>query len=372
MTLPLASKLDGLVDEILEAWGEYAAIDKNKRLGETMQGLIQLIASYCRERDWPNAQRCCETACSIFDSGLDQRGGRMDMDAELSRGAVEFYSATTLVGQNKIDVAFSHYQTSSDKFASRFQWMPVAVIWFNVGRIYGFKEEWSKAMWAFQRSLNALDSVGQNLKADELEEKVKVEFLKAKDGLAREFRAPSKPTGKVDETPEETKLGIRKLYIVQKITAGDPKATIDSIVEANLTEENVLDTIKLDTNHLKGAHLGLLVEGQSMIEGGMLDGDYVFIRLGKKAENGDVVAVSINHDGEFETVLKKYFKEDNPRPHHRLQPMNSAIPPIIVVPSDSDSKIIESAYANRRIPVTIMIGEIEVIGRVVALWRNAD
>lgn len=70
----------------------------------------------------------------------------------------------------------------------------------------------------------------------------------------------------------------------------------------------------------------LQVKGQSMIEDGILDGDYVVIQEKEVPSNGEVVVALVNGS---EATLKRYYKEKG---HIRLQPANSSMEPIIVKP----------------------------------------
>ena len=67
----------------------------------------------------------------------------------------------------------------------------------------------------------------------------------------------------------------------------------------------------------------LKVTGESMIEAGILHGDYVVIRTQPTAEDGDIVVALLNG----ETTLKRFFKEDG---KIRLKAENSAMSDIIV------------------------------------------
>jgi len=70
----------------------------------------------------------------------------------------------------------------------------------------------------------------------------------------------------------------------------------------------------------------LQVKGDSMIEEGIFEGDYVVIQEKEVPSNGDMVVALIN-DGE--ATLKRYYKEKG---HIRLQPSNAAYEPIMVEP----------------------------------------
>lgn len=91
-----------------------------------------------------------------------------------------------------------------------------------------------------------------------------------------------------------------------------------------LAEQNVTDRISLPTEIVgDSASFLLSVRGDSMVEIGINDGDYVVVRQQQTANNGDIV-VAIVDDG---ATVKRFFKEAD---HIRLQPENSTMEPIIV------------------------------------------
>jgi len=67
----------------------------------------------------------------------------------------------------------------------------------------------------------------------------------------------------------------------------------------------------------------LEVEGQSMIEAGILDGDFVVVRKQENADDGDIVVALI----ESKATLKRLYREDG---GVRLEPANQAMAPIHV------------------------------------------
>ena len=68
----------------------------------------------------------------------------------------------------------------------------------------------------------------------------------------------------------------------------------------------------------------LLVDGESMIEAGILDGDIVIVEKCNTARNGQIVVAMTD---ENEVTLKTFYKEKD---HFRLQPENSTMQPIIL------------------------------------------
>ena len=67
----------------------------------------------------------------------------------------------------------------------------------------------------------------------------------------------------------------------------------------------------------------LTVRGESMIEAGILDGDYILVKKQNTANNGEIVVALIGD----EATVKTFYKEKD---HIRLQPENSTMDPIIV------------------------------------------
>ena len=106
-----------------------------------------------------------------------------------------------------------------------------------------------------------------------------------------------------------------------------------------LAEENITDTISLPVDIVgDSASFLLSVHGDSMIEAGINDGDYIVVREQSTANNGDIVVALID-DG---ATVKRFYRE---RDHIRLQPENSSMDPILVT-------------------------ECSIVGKVVALFRR--
>lgn len=119
-----------------------------------------------------------------------------------------------------------------------------------------------------------------------------------------------------DNLPEESFSQVRNIVqvpLVGNVAAGEPI----------LAEENITDTITLPTEIVGDAPSFMLsVRGESMIEAGINDGDFVVVKEQPVALNGDIV-VAIIDDG---ATVKRFFRE---RDHIRLQPENSSMDPII-------------------------------------------
>ena len=116
--------------------------------------------------------------------------------------------------------------------------------------------------------------------------------------------------------------------VLGRVTAGLP-----ILAEENLDEYVAIPEIMLGD----GEHFILLVRGDSMIEAGILDGDYIVVKKCSDALNGEIVVAMIDDSA----TVKRFYKEDG---HFRLQPENSSMDPI---------------YAD----------EVTVLGKVVSLYR---
>jgi len=102
--------------------------------------------------------------------------------------------------------------------------------------------------------------------------------------------------------------------VIGKITAGAPILAV----------ENITDTFPIPIDFVGNSESFMLtVRGESMIEAGILDGDYILVKRQENANNGEIVVVLI----EDEATVKTFYKEKD---HIRLQPENSTMDPIIV------------------------------------------
>ena len=102
--------------------------------------------------------------------------------------------------------------------------------------------------------------------------------------------------------------------IIGKITAGAPILAV----------ENITDTFPIPLEFVGNSQsFMLMVRGESMIEAGILDGDFILVRRQNVAENGQIIVALIDE----EATVKTFYKEKD---YIRLQPENSTMEPIIV------------------------------------------
>lgn len=129
-------------------------------------------------------------------------------------------------------------------------------------------------------------------------------------------RDPTKSrTIEILDSVNEINQEIISIPVIGQITAGEPI----------LAQQNIEEYIPLPTNLVKGNDNFILkVKGESMINAGILNNDYVIVDRTNYADNSQIVVALIN--GEHATV-KRFFKEGN---MVRLQPENEFMDPLIL------------------------------------------
>jgi repressor LexA len=135
-------------------------------------------------------------------------------------------------------------------------------------------------------------------------------YLHREDLKSRALR-PIVSTGQTVEVP-----------ILGRVAAGQPLLAV----------RNYEDTVKVDRFFIGQNRevFALRVKGESMIEDGIFDGDYVFVRKQLQANSGETVVVMIND----EATCKRYYPEGETI---RFQPANAAMEPILVRKRDFKS-----------------------------------
>jgi len=124
-----------------------------------------------------------------------------------------------------------------------------------------------------------------------------------------------------DFTPEKSfsDLDVVEIGVYGSVAAGMPALAI----------EHREETLYVDRCMIPGAGqvFALRVSGESMIEDGILPGDYIFVRKQLTVRNGEIAVVMVDGD----CTVKRFFREGD---RIRLQPANSTMEPIYVAASD--------------------------------------
>jgi len=142
---------------------------------------------------------------------------------------------------------------------------------------------------------------------------------------------------KGDVVPVEEMDDMIDVPVLGKIAAGQPILAL----------EHQEDSVRIDRSFLGKNRdvFGLRVVGESMIEDGIHDGDFIFVKKQRTAARGAIVVALIDD----EATVKRYYPEGD---RIRFQPSNSAMQPIYVLASD--------------------FRETQILGVVVGIYRRMD
>lgn len=124
--------------------------------------------------------------------------------------------------------------------------------------------------------------------------------------------------------------GVRQIPVYGEIAAG---ATREA-------EQIKLGTVVVSDSEQKGASFALRVVGNSMVEAGILEGDFVIVERGARIQNGDIVVALLNG----ETTVKRYQKKGKS---------------VWLVPENKEMS-----------PIVVTTGDLEIQGKVVGLQRR--
>jgi repressor LexA len=170
--------------------------------------------------------------------------------------------------------------------------------------------------------------------ADHLKALKRKGYLTQQDMKSRTLRPTGSRRGGTVRALVPAGTGV-SIPLLGRVAAGEPI----------LAEESAEGAVVVDS-FLVGDYrklFALKVVGDSMIEDGILDGDYIFVRKRATADPGDIVVVLIDE----EATVKRYYPEGD---EVRLQPANAAMEPIILRKKDFKQTMI--------------------IGRVVGVYRK--
>ncbi|MBT8493516.1 MAG: transcriptional repressor LexA [Deltaproteobacteria bacterium] len=181
--------------------------------------------------------------------------------------------------------------------------------------------------------IKSTNGVNDHLKALEKKGYLRREDLKSR--ALRPVTPGGKGIGNVIPLAEPANGEQIDIPIVGQVAAGAPLLAV----------ENVEDTVRVD-RFFVGNHqsvFGLRIVGESMIDDGIHNGDYVFVKKTSSANKGDIVVAMI----EGEATVKRYYPEGD---RIRFQPANETMEPIYVHKSEFKS--------------------VDIIGIVVGVYRR--
>ena len=145
-----------------------------------------------------------------------------------------------------------------------------------------------------------------------------------KNGYIR--RDPTKPRAIeiIDDTFNLTRREMVNVPMVGHVAAGEPI----------LAEQNISNYFPIPMEFMPNNDTFMLtVKGESMINAGIFDGDYVLVEQCNTARNGDMVVALVDDSA----TVKTFYKEEG---YYRLQPENDSMDPIIVLECQILGKVI--------------------------------
>jgi repressor LexA len=149
--------------------------------------------------------------------------------------------------------------------------------------------------------------------------------IKALEDKGLVKKDPSKPRTvlPVDMMPAagskttEDDINTVSLPVIGQVAAGEPI----------LAEQNIVDQFPMPARFVgPGNNFILTVHGDSMVNVGINDGDYLIVQESHEASNGEIVVALVNDGFESGATVKRFYKESD---HIRLQPENDFMDPII-------------------------------------------
>lgn len=144
-------------------------------------------------------------------------------------------------------------------------------------------------------------------------------------------RDPTKPRAIeiCDDNFQMLRTETASLPVVGRVAAGEPI----------LAEQNIESYFPVPAEYVpRGESFVLKVHGTSMINAGIMDGDYIFVNSCRNAENGEIIVALIDDSA----TVKRFYKEEG---HIRLQPENDEMEPIIV----EDCQILGKVFGVYRV-----------------------
>lgn len=148
-------------------------------------------------------------------------------------------------------------------------------------------------------------------------------------------RDPTKPRAieilELSDMEQANRDTARYVPVIGKVTAGVPITAIENIEEYT--------PVPSSSTNLNDNVFVLIVEGESMINAGIHDGDRVIVKQQNTADNGEIVVAMTEDD---EATVKRFYKEKD---HFRLQPENDMLEPL-------------------------RIDQVSILGKVIGLYRR--
>lgn len=245
---------------------------------------------YRRQRMWDDALELAQISFDLCRQGNHMRSLGI---AQMQLGAIHH-------ARGALREAARLYEDSLDSFV--YDRRNRSIAWLAIARTKQKLGEWKSVIEAYQFSLEILKGLDQDMYNEILGEYQQV--------------IHSLPPKTLPLLSQSEKGG-KEIPIVARVAAGEPL----------LAEENIEGHILVDDELAEQADFALRVEGDSMVEATILDGNLVLMQQRTDPPpNGRIVAATVTQM-DTESTLKRFYDEGD---HARLEPANDDYPFIII------------------------------------------
>ena len=337
-------------------------LDPN-RIGKALYDLCEIADSFRRQEAWEEALECCRTGHELIGEMAGQNSRNIEID--YCEGIVLLYEGTIYLSQEKNQAAEDCFRRSADTH-SRIDLRNEGIAWLGLGITLESKGDLTRALEAYQLSLNVFNYLTGNRGSIRIEAVSRLERVRDRLRSDLEKRIRSRDIKQQKGTPKTLPLPKPKLEprwtrvpVVGRIMAGEPV----------LVDEKIEDHIIVDDEIARDADFALRVQGDSMINAHIVNGDLTLIRQQQQATPGDIIAVAIT-DLEPEGTLKRFFEGND---YVRLQPENDNEETLIILDKDAEESRIRDELASKVVKIKVYRDvELYIFGKVIAVLRTLN
>jgi len=329
-----------------------------------MIALMQLLEDYCQAGQCDRVDGCCEELKRLAEK-TDMQNATASEKAH-ARAIAQICRGTRLLCQGDLEDAVDFFSRSQHSFqeAGTPHSRGVASMAFGIaqqrryeaGIVFEKDDFWAETLDALQASLATFRNLGDRLQVDVRKRLAEIRERYQEDLATRRTFANLKVTVQ----PSTAKGRDRAIPIEGRIAAGG------LVLITGITEGYIV----VDKEIADRADYALKVDGNSMVNAAILDGDLVFMQKTEaKPANGQIAAVMVS-DMSDRATLKRFYDEGD---HVLLVPANDDYPLIVVnpnsLPKDQLTARHNQRYPGKKIEVHSE-AQPSILGWVVAVIRK--
>ena len=301
-------------------------LDTNK-IGKALYDLCDMADSFRCQEAWEEALECCRMGHKLISEMAGRTSRNIDIDC--CEGIVLLYEGTIYLSQGKNQAAEDCFRRSADTH-SRIDLRNEGIAWLGLGITFESKGDLTRALEAYQLSLNAFNDLTGNRGSIRIEAVSRLE--RARDRLQSDLEKRMKSRGsKQQKRISKTTPLLRLIPLCgDSAAAGEALTVRDNIIDYLSASEFQIGRETLALRVIQGTsnepHVGIInfamkVTGESM-KPTIQDGEYVLVRKKEQVENGEIAVVRFRRDvgtEELQATVKRYYREKD---HILLQPDN--------------------------------------------------